>query len=58
MPTLSYQRLHTSQILSTEELAAKIKRTAGNAHDAEVLLVFLTFNSAVLKTKCVSRRVR
>lgn len=53
MPTLSYQRLHTSIILNPDELAAKIKRTATNTHDAEVLLSFITFNNAVLKTKCV-----
>lgn len=50
MPTLSYQRLHTSQILSEDELRTRIKRTAANSHDAEVLEVFLAFNKSVLKT--------
>ena len=51
MPTLSYQRLHTNQVLSEEELETKLKRTATNAHDLLVLQSFLTFNKAVLKTK-------
>jgi glutamate dehydrogenase len=51
MPTLSYQRLHTDQVLSEEELLAKLKRIAANSHDLQVLQSFLTFNKAVLKTK-------
>lgn len=51
MPTLSYQRLHTDQALSEEELLAKLKRIAANSHDLQVLQSFLTFNKAVLKTK-------
>lgn len=50
MPTLSYQRLHTQQVLSEEELGARVKRAAANSHDLEVLHSFLIFNKAVLKT--------
>lgn len=50
MPTLSYQRLHTQQVLSEEELGARVKRAAANTHDLEVLQSFLIFNKAVLKT--------
>lgn len=50
MPTLSYQRLHTQQILSEEELLNRVKRAAANSHDMEVLQSFLIFNKAVLKT--------
>jgi glutamate dehydrogenase len=78
MPTLSYQRLHTEQVLTDEDLhtcvdrsnlffssetdlilfifspsfrrCSKIKRTAANAHDLQVLESFLIFNRHVLKT--------
>ena len=51
MPTLSYQRLHTQQVLSEEELQNRVKRSAANTHDHEVLQSFLIFNKAILKTK-------
>jgi len=50
MPTLSYQRLHTQQVLSEEELQNRVKRSAANTHDHEVLQSFLIFNKAILKT--------
>lgn len=50
VPTLSYQRLHTDQVLSDDELHARVRRAAANTHDLEVLQSFLTFNKAVLKT--------
>lgn len=51
VPTLSYQRLHTEQLLSDTELHARVRRAAANSHDLEVLQSFLVFNKAVLKTK-------
>lgn len=50
VPTLSYQRLHTEQVLSDEELHNRVRRAAANSHDLEVLQSFLTFNKGVLKT--------
>lgn len=50
VPTLSYQRLHTEQVLSDEELHNRVRRAGANSHDLEVLQSFLTFNKAVLKT--------
>ncbi|KAG6329847.1 hypothetical protein ID866_9242 [Astraeus odoratus] len=50
MPTLSYQRLHTTQPLSDEELYDKIRRTVPNKQDLQVLESFLIFNKHVLKT--------
>ncbi|KAK7689852.1 hypothetical protein QCA50_006491 [Cerrena zonata] len=50
MPTLSYQRLQTQQILSDQELYDKIRKTATNKHELQVLEAFLIFNKHVLKT--------
>ncbi|KAG5637874.1 hypothetical protein H0H81_002837 [Sphagnurus paluster] len=50
MPTLSYQRLQTTQPLSDEELYDKIRRTVPNKHELQVLEAFLIFNKHVLKT--------
>ncbi|KIP04238.1 hypothetical protein PHLGIDRAFT_76237 [Phlebiopsis gigantea 11061_1 CR5-6] len=53
MPTLSYQRLQTQQPLTDHELYDKIRRTASNKHELQVLESFLIFNkyvSHVLKT--------
>ncbi|CAL1713556.1 unnamed protein product [Somion occarium] len=50
MPTLSYQRLHLSQPLSDQELYEKIRKTAANKHEFQVLEAFLIFNKHVLKT--------
>jgi glutamate dehydrogenase len=49
-PTLSYARLKTAAVLSDDELLSKIKKTASNTHDAQILESFLTFNKAILKT--------
>ncbi|KIY46227.1 NADH-dependent glutamate dehydrogenase [Fistulina hepatica ATCC 64428] len=50
MPTLSYQRLHTTQPLSDQELRDKMRRTVHNKHELQVLESFLVFNKHVLKT--------
>ncbi|GLB38177.1 putative NAD()-dependent glutamate dehydrogenase which degrades glutamate to ammonia and alpha-ketoglutarate [Lyophyllum shimeji] len=50
MPTLSYQRLQTTQPLSDEELYDKIRRAVPNKHEVQVLEAFLIFNKHVLKT--------
>ncbi|KAN0087658.1 Glutamate/Leucine/Phenylalanine/Valine dehydrogenase domain containing protein [Tylopilus felleus] len=49
-PTLSYQRLQTSQPLTDEELYDKIRRSVPNKQDLQVLESFLIFNKHVLKT--------
>ncbi|KAF9241089.1 NADH-dependent glutamate dehydrogenase [Melanogaster broomeanus] len=49
-PTLSYQRLQTTQPLSDGELYDKIRRTVPNKQDLQVLESFLIFNKHVLKT--------
>ena len=43
-PTLSYQRLHTTQPLSDEDLHDKMRRTVSNKHELQVLESFLIFN--------------
>ncbi|KAE9388972.1 Aminoacid dehydrogenase-like protein [Gymnopus androsaceus JB14] len=50
LPTLSYQRLQTIQLLSDEELYDKIHRTVPNKHSLQVLESFLIFNKHILKT--------
>ncbi|KAH9831374.1 NAD-dependent glutamate dehydrogenase [Rhodofomes roseus] len=50
MPTLSYQRLQTHQILSDQELYDKLRKTVPNKHELQVLESFLIFNKHVLKT--------
>ncbi|EIN12308.1 NAD-specific glutamate dehydrogenase [Punctularia strigosozonata HHB-11173 SS5] len=50
MPTLSYQRLQTVQVLSDEQLYDKIRRTVPNKNDLQVLEAFLIFNKHILKT--------
>ncbi|EPT00228.1 hypothetical protein FOMPIDRAFT_1023833 [Fomitopsis schrenkii] len=50
MPTLSYQRLQTHQILSDQELYDKIRKSVPNKHELQVLESFLIFNKHVLKT--------
>ncbi|PFH54040.1 hypothetical protein AMATHDRAFT_73054 [Amanita thiersii Skay4041] len=50
MPTLSYQRLQTTQQYTDEELYDKIRRTVHNKHELQVLESFLIFNKHVLKT--------
>ena len=46
-PTLSYQRLQTTQPLTDEELYDKIRRTVPNKQDLQVLESFLIFNKYV-----------
>ncbi|KAL0960963.1 hypothetical protein HGRIS_005961 [Hohenbuehelia grisea] len=50
MPTLSYQRLQTTQPLTDEELYDKIRRSVPNKHELQVLESFMIFNKHVLKT--------
>ncbi|KAG5721467.1 NAD-specific glutamate dehydrogenase [Termitomyces sp. T112] len=50
MPTLSYQRLQTTQPLTDEELYDKLRRTVHNKHELQVLESFLIFNKHVFKT--------
>ncbi|KAL4069971.1 Glutamate/Leucine/Phenylalanine/Valine dehydrogenase-domain-containing protein [Scleroderma yunnanense] len=50
MPTLSYQRLQTTQPLTDEELYDKIRRSVPSKQDLQVLEAFLIFNKHVLKT--------
>ncbi|EIW81085.1 NAD-specific glutamate dehydrogenase [Coniophora puteana RWD-64-598 SS2] len=50
MPTLSYQRLQTTQPMSDAELYDKIRRTVLNKQDLQVLEAFMVFNKHVLKT--------
>ncbi|KAK0438513.1 NAD-specific glutamate dehydrogenase [Desarmillaria tabescens] len=50
MPTLSYQRLQTTQPLSDAELHDKLRRAVPNKHELQVLESFLIFNKHVLKT--------
>lgn len=46
-PTLSYQRLQTTQVLSDQELYDRIRRTVSNKHELQVLESFLIFNKSV-----------
>ncbi|KAF8632070.1 hypothetical protein AX15_002068 [Amanita polypyramis BW_CC] len=50
VPTLSNQRLQTTQQLTDEELYDKMRRSVQNKHDFEVLESLLVFNRHVLKT--------
>lgn len=64
VPTLSYQRLKTADVLSDDQLLAKIKkcvrhrrasctdlsRTVLSKHDSEILESFVMFNNAILRT--------
>ncbi|KAJ3083608.1 NAD-dependent glutamate dehydrogenase [Quaeritorhiza haematococci] len=49
-PSLSYQRLQTTPVLSDEELLDKIKKTVTNNHELMIFESYLTFNRHVLKT--------
>ncbi|KAJ3286072.1 NAD-dependent glutamate dehydrogenase [Borealophlyctis nickersoniae] len=49
-PSLSYQRLQTTPILSDEELHEKIKKTVSNNHELMIFESYLAFNKHVLKT--------
>ncbi len=50
MPTLSYQRLQTTEGLTDVELYDRIRRSVPNKHELQVLESFLIFN----KYACVS----
>ncbi|TFL01414.1 NAD-specific glutamate dehydrogenase [Pterulicium gracile] len=50
MPTLSYQRLQTTQPLTDEQLWDKMRRTVPNKHELQVLQSFMIFNKHILKT--------
>lgn len=54
-PTLSYQRLHTTQPLTDEDLHDKMRRAVPNKHELQVLEAFLIFNKRVT---CFSRVLR
>ncbi|KAJ3329151.1 NAD-dependent glutamate dehydrogenase [Blyttiomyces sp. JEL0837] len=49
-PSLSYQRIQSTPIMSDEELLEKIKKTVSNNHEFMIFESYLTFNSHVLKT--------
>ncbi|KPV72444.1 uncharacterized protein RHOBADRAFT_55909 [Rhodotorula graminis WP1] len=50
VPTLSYARLQSAEVLSGEQLSAHIKKHVLNKHDAQILESFVTFNEAIQKT--------
>ncbi len=50
MPTLSYARLKTGEVLTSEQLAVRINKTVLNKYDAQILLSFITFNNSILRT--------
>ncbi|GAA6004199.1 hypothetical protein JCM10207_002478 [Rhodosporidiobolus poonsookiae] len=50
VPTLSYARLQSAEVLSSDQLRAHINKHVLNKHDAQILEGFATFNDAVLKT--------
>ncbi|KAJ3105920.1 NAD-dependent glutamate dehydrogenase [Phlyctochytrium bullatum] len=49
-PSLSYQRLQTTPIMSDEELMEKIRKTVSNHHEYMIFESYMTFNRHVLKT--------
>ncbi|GAA5864051.1 hypothetical protein JCM3774_006364 [Rhodotorula dairenensis] len=50
VPTLSYARLQSAEVLSSDQLRAHIKKNVLNKHDAKILESLVTFNDAILKT--------
>ncbi|KAK9381265.1 Glutamate/Leucine/Phenylalanine/Valine dehydrogenase-domain-containing protein [Kockiozyma suomiensis] len=50
LPTLSYQRLKSSTVLSDEELTKLVSRNAANDHHVLVMSAFHLFNKHVLRT--------
>ncbi|GAA5866946.1 hypothetical protein JCM8547_003926 [Rhodosporidiobolus lusitaniae] len=50
VPTLSYARLQSAEVMSAEQLKAHINKVVLNKHDATILTALVTFNEAVLKT--------
>ncbi|KAI9338539.1 Glutamate/Leucine/Phenylalanine/Valine dehydrogenase-domain-containing protein [Obelidium mucronatum] len=49
-PSLSYQRLQTTPILTEAELMDKIRKTVQNNHELMIFESYVTFNKHVLKT--------
>ncbi|GAA6003578.1 glutamate dehydrogenase (NAD(+)) [Rhodotorula paludigena] len=50
VPTLSYARLQSAEVLSGEQLKVYINKHVLNKHDAQILESLVTFNEAILKT--------
>ncbi|GAA5982795.1 hypothetical protein JCM11641_004626 [Rhodosporidiobolus odoratus] len=50
VPTLSYARLQSAEVFTSDQLRAHITKTVLNKHDAQILEALVTFNDAVLKT--------
>lgn len=50
LPTLSYLRLQTDDVMTAEEIESRIVRTTTNEHELVVLKTLLNFNKFVLKT--------
>ncbi|KAK9246544.1 Glutamate/Leucine/Phenylalanine/Valine dehydrogenase-domain-containing protein [Lipomyces tetrasporus] len=50
LPTLSYQRLKSSSVLTDEELTKLVRRNAANDHHIIVMDAFHLFNKHVLRT--------
>ncbi|GAA6031389.1 hypothetical protein JCM8097_005637 [Rhodosporidiobolus ruineniae] len=50
VPTLSYARLQTAEVLESEQLRKHIQRHVLSKHDALILESLVTLNDAVLKT--------
>ncbi|KAJ3395003.1 NAD-dependent glutamate dehydrogenase [Entophlyctis sp. JEL0112] len=49
-PSLSYQRLQTTPVLSEAELLNQIRKTVQNNHELMIFESYVTFNKHVLKT--------
>jgi glutamate dehydrogenase len=49
-PSLSYQRMQTTAVLSDKELLQTIKKTVQNNHELMIFESYLAFNKHVLKT--------
>ncbi|KAJ3127236.1 NAD-dependent glutamate dehydrogenase [Nowakowskiella sp. JEL0407] len=49
-PTISYQRMQSTPVLSDEELLEKIRKTVANHHEQMIFESYVTFNQHVLKT--------
>lgn len=50
MPTLSYLRLQTDEVMDSTKLKQLIATTAANEHDEMVMTAFRVFNASILKT--------
>lgn len=50
VPTLSYQRLVKTEVLTDQQMYDRIRKTTANQHEFQVLESLLLFNKAVLKT--------